>query len=61
MNTIQKVMVPVIEEYKKRIRGLTPEEMKIIAYDFIENLSVGLAESRIVEGIAQRKANRNKA
>lgn len=58
IDAVHEIMKPVSEAFKEQIKGLTREEQNLLALEYMECLSCGLAEGRILEGIRRRKEER---
>ena len=56
---IEKSLEPAITLFTKMIAGKSQDEIKVITYDFIEELWVALATQKIMEGIEKLKQKRN--
>jgi len=59
MKEMRKALKPLIEQYKKDIAGKTPDEKKIISWDYASELDVQMAEERIIDGSKQWRKKRN--
>ena len=57
---MRQALKPLIEQYKKDIEGKTVDEKSIISWAYISEVTVQMAEERIVEGSRQWRKNKNK-